>query len=86
MIIFAKLLKINQITNLKPFRVKKSVAVNKSLFNARILCGLAAKTGTNIYFMNGIYKSNRKGIDGAPLIKMDSKKSVFFNIGISYNI
>lgn len=47
---------------------------------------LTAKTGTNIYFMNGIYKSNRKGIDGDPLIKMDSKKSAFFNVGLSYNL
>lgn len=47
---------------------------------------LTAKTGTNLYFMNGVYKSNRKGIDGEPLIKMDSKKSVFFNVGISYNL
>lgn len=47
---------------------------------------LTAKTGTNLYFMNGIYKSNRKGIDGDPLIKMNSKKSMFFNVGISYNL
>lgn len=47
---------------------------------------LTAKTGTNMYFMNGIYKSNRKGIDGDPLIKMDSKKSAFFNVSISYNL
>ena len=76
------------------YELPENIYYNKVMINPELMYEyilskhflITAKMGTNLYFTNGFYKPNRKGIDGDPLIKMKSQEAVFFNIGISYNL
>ena len=65
-------------TSVKPEIVYEYIINDHFYFNAR--CGVA-KTITG-----GLYKKNRKEVNGNPFLKYKEPVVPFFNVGISYNI
>lgn len=47
---------------------------------------LIARGGASSIIQSGIYKTNRKGLDGDPYIELSRSTMPFFNLGFSYNI
>ena len=47
---------------------------------------LIARGGATQPFMSGIYKTNRKGDDGKPLLEYTQPMTPFFYLGFSYNL
>ncbi|GAE85269.1 DUF6268 family outer membrane beta-barrel protein [Bacteroides reticulotermitis] len=47
---------------------------------------LIARGGGSALLQSGLYKTNRKGIDGDPLVEFNRSIQPFFNLGFSYNL
>lgn len=47
---------------------------------------LIARGGGSALLQSGLYKTNRKGIDGDPLVEFKRSIQPFFNLGFSYNL
>jgi len=65
-------------TTIKPELVYEFI-INKRFY-------LIARGGGSALIQSGLYKTNRKGIDGDPLVKFDRSMQPFFNLGFSYNL
>lgn len=47
---------------------------------------LSARGGASKLIKGGLYKTNRKGVDGDPYVEYTEPVTPFFNLGFSYNI
>ena len=65
-------------TTIKPELVYEFI-INKHFY-------LIARGGGSAIIQSGLYKTNRKGIDGDPLVEFDRSVQPFFNLGFSYNL
>lgn len=65
-------------TNIKTELVYEYI-INKHFY-------LIARGGGIGVLKSGLYKTNRKGIDGDPYIEISHPMTPFFNLGFSYNI
>lgn len=65
-------------TNIKPEIVYEYI-INKRFY-------LIARGGGSQTISGGIYKTNRKGINGNPFIEYTQPMTPFFNLGFSYNL
>lgn len=65
-------------SNIKPELVYEFI-VNKHFY-------FIARGGASAVIQGGLYKTNRKGVNGDPFIKFDQSATPFFNLGFSYNI
>ncbi len=65
-------------TTIKPELVYEFI-INKHFY-------LIARGGGSAIIQSGLYKTDRKGIDGDPLVKFDRSVQPFFNLGFSYNL
>lgn len=67
-----------QETTIKP-QIAYEYIINKHFY-------LIARGGISSVIQGGLYKTNRKGVDGDPLIEFTRPTTPFFNLGFSYNI
>lgn len=65
-------------SNIKPELVYEFI-VNKHFY-------FIARGGGSAIIQSGLFKTNRKGVNGDPLVEFDRSITPFFNLGFSYNI